>query len=91
MNIPCYYLTIIIDRINNEIVAFPKIIQSLIIDTEGDKVVVQASMTNAHRHLVKKEWTFLNKSSAEVYVQNHMSELNEFAEFAKSIYLKGRG
>jgi hypothetical protein len=90
MNIPCYYLTIVIDRINNEIVAFPKIIESIIVDTQDDQIIVQTSVTNAHRRTIKKEWVFLNKSSAEVYLQKNIRKLNKMADFAKSVYLKGR-
>lgn len=88
MKIPCYYLTVILDRKDGELIAFPKIIQSFIIDTEGDKVVVQASITNCHRHLVPKNWIFLNLSSAQEYMRVHSDELYTLGERAKTAYIK---
>lgn len=90
MQIPCYYLTVILDKQEDKLIAYPKIIQSFIIDVEKDKVVVQASMTNCHRHLVAKNWVFLNLSSAEEYMRVHRDELYTLGERAKTAYRKAK-
>lgn len=83
MNIPCYYITIVLDRVNNAIVANPKIIKSIIVDELDNKYIVQSSLTNFHRLSIKKEWTFANESDAKRYIQKHQEEINSLCLDAK--------
>ena len=82
LNQPCFYVTIIVDRINNTVVSFPKVIESYIVDERDDKYIVQASKTNCHVLSVKKEWVFFNEQAAKDYVKDN-KELQDACEDAK--------
>ena len=82
MNIPCCYVTIIVDRINNNVIAFPKIIESVIVDEQDTKYIVKTSKTNGHLRTVKKEWVFFNEQTAKDYMKDN-KELQAACEDAK--------
>ena len=65
----CFYITIVLDRINNTIVASPQIIESFVIDEKDGRCVVQSSITNAHLRTIKREWVFVNECAAKEYVK----------------------
>ena len=90
MNIPCYYVTIIVDRINNNVIAFPKIIESVIVDEQDTKYIVKTSKTNGHLRTVKKEWVFFNESSAKAFLENNQTiqDACEDAKWWLTNYLK---
>lgn len=82
MNIPCYYVAIIVDRVNNNVVSFPKIIESVIVDERENKYIVQSSKTNCHVLSVQKERVFFNEQSAKDYIVDN-KELQDACEDAK--------
>ena len=82
MNIPCYYVTIVVDKINNNVIAFPKVIESVIVDEQDTKYIVKTSKTNGHLRTVKKEWVFFNEKTANDYVKDN-KELQDACEDAK--------
>ena len=79
----CFYITIVLDRINNTIVASPQIIESFVIDEKDGRCVVQSSITNAHLRTIKREWVFVNECAAKEYVKNHKEELDNLCEDAR--------
>lgn len=82
MNIPCYYVAIIVDRVNNNVVSFPKIIESVIVDERENKYIVQSSKTNCHVLSVQKERVFFNEQAAKDYIVDN-KELQDACEDAK--------
>lgn len=86
MKIPCYFINILIDKVNDKIVAHPKIFQSVITDTNETHYIVQKSLTNAHLTMVRKDWVFLSESKAQEYLKEHAQELYDYAEYVKNVY-----
>lgn len=71
MNIPCYYLTVIVDVIKGVAIAYPKLIESVVTNEVDERFIVQTSLTNKHLRTVKKDWVFFDKAIAEKYVHNN--------------------
>lgn len=82
LNQPCFYVAVIIDRINNTVISFPKIIESYIVEERDDKYIVQTSKTNCHVLSVKKERVFFNEQAAKDYVKDNKG-LHDACEDAK--------
>ncbi len=82
LNQPCFYVAVIVDRINNTVISFPKVIESYIVDERDDKYIVQSSKTNCHVLSVKKERVFFNEQAAQDYVKDN-KELQDACEDAK--------
>ena len=79
----CFYITIVLDRINNVIVANPQIIESFVVDEKDGRCIVQSSTTNAHLRTVKREWVFINEYAAKEYVRTHQEEIDNLCADAK--------
>ena len=90
MNIPCFYITIVVDKVNNGVVAFPKIIESVIVCEQDTKYIVQSSKTNGHLRTIKKEWVFFYESSAKAFLVDNkaIQDACEDAKWWLTNYLK---
>ena len=88
MKIPCYYINILVDKVNGRIVAHPKIFQSFIVETNDTYYIVQKTTTNAHLTTVKKEWVFLSEEKAREYCKTHVNELNEYTKYVRDFFSK---
>ena len=88
MKIPCYYLNMLVDKVNGRIVVHPKIFQSFITETTETHYIVQKSVTNAHLTTVKKDWVFLSEEKAKEYRKTHADELNQYAKYVQDFFAK---
>lgn len=82
MNLPCFYVTIIVDVVNGTVIAYPKIIESIVTNEVDGRFIVQTSLCNQHLRSVKKDWVFWDKTIAEKYVHNN-SELTNACNDAR--------
>ena len=79
----CWYLTIILDRIGSEVIAFLKIIESILIREDNSTYIVQKTKTNCHHVSVKKEWVFFSMESANQYIVDNQNLINDIVEKTK--------
>lgn len=79
----CYYITIVVDKVGNNVIAFPKIIESKLVFENEDRCTVQTSKTNAHLRTVKKAWVFYSEASAKAFIHEN-DELKKACDDAKN-------
>ena len=71
MNTPCFYVTIIVDKIKDTVIAYPKVIESEIVAEQETAYTVKTSKTNGHLRNVKKEWVFYSETSAKAFTHEN--------------------
>ena len=72
-----FVVSILVDRINNKLVATPVVIQTICVGEYEQTYVVQESLTNTHLRQVPKRWMFDDEFSAKQYIVDNKTALDE--------------
>ena len=70
-----YIVQILVDRINNKLVATPIVVHTILVGEYEHSYVVQRSLTNGHLKQVQKSWLFYDEASAQEYIANNREYL----------------
>jgi hypothetical protein len=72
-----FCVVLVLDRINNNLTAYPTVLHTIYVGEYEDTYVVQHSLTNAHLMQVPKKWLFENEAAAQQYIIDNKDKLEE--------------
>ena len=72
-----FVVSILVDRINNKLVATPVVIHTICVGEYEQTYVVQESLTNTHLRQVPKKWMFDDEAVAQAYIVENKEALEE--------------
>ena len=70
MNETCFYIAIILDRSDKGAIAYPKIIESVLIERGDIYCILQHTKTNAHRIKIRSDRVFASAEEAKKHLND---------------------